>query len=197
MHVLVVNSSGRTALSVSRQLVAELVTELVAQQPASRITYRDVAAGLPFVDEVMISGLYIAPDEQTAEQRQALRLSDQLVAEVQAADVLVIGVPIYNFSIPAALKAWIDQIVRAGLTFAFLESGYAGLLHGKKVYLVVASGAVEVGSSLDFATPYLQGLLAFIGLTDVEVISAAQLSLLGEQPIGAAREAIRQVHSVA
>ncbi|MCB2377133.1 NAD(P)H-dependent oxidoreductase [Hymenobacter sp. BT635] len=197
MNVLVVNSSGRTDQSVSRKLVAELVAELVAQHPGLRIAYRDVAAGIPCVDDVMISGLYIPQEQRTAEQRQALRLSDQLVGEVQAADILVIGAPIYNFGIPAALKAWFDQIVRAGLTFAFLENGYTGLLHGKKVYLVVTSGAVEIGSSLDHATPYLRLLLGFIGLTDVEIISAAQLSLFGELPIGAAEDVIRHIHALA
>ncbi|MCB2410525.1 FMN-dependent NADH-azoreductase [Hymenobacter lucidus] len=196
MNILVLNSSGRTELSVSRKLVAELVTELLAQSAEARITYRDVAAGVPCVDDLLISGLYIPQEQRTAEQRQALAFSDELVAEVQAADVLVIGTPIYNFGIPAALKAWLDQIVRAGVTFAFAENGYEGLLTGKKAYLVVTSGAVEAGSSLDHATPYLRLILGFIGITDVEIISACQLSMLGEQPISAAMDAIHHLQTV-
>ncbi|WP_201977216.1 FMN-dependent NADH-azoreductase [Hymenobacter rubidus] len=197
MHALVVNSSGRTDLSVSRKLVVELVDELKAKHPGLTFCYRDAAAGLPFVNELMISGFYLPAELRTPEQTQSLAFSDQLVQELQAADVLIIGAPIYNFSIPASLKAWVDLIARAGLTFSFSEMGFQGLLHNKKAYLVVTSGGVEVGSPADMATPYLRLVLGFVGITDVEVISADQLNLLGEQPIGAARDAIQHIHAVA
>ena len=100
--------------------------------------------------------------------------SDALIAEVQAADVLVIGVPVYNFGVPAALKAWIDMIARARETFKYTENGPVGLLTNKKAYLVVASGGTEVGSAIDFATPYMKHVMGFIGITDVTVISAGQ-----------------------
>ncbi|WP_046246350.1 FMN-dependent NADH-azoreductase [Hymenobacter terrenus] len=196
MNALVVNSSGRTEQSVSRKLVAELVAELSTKHPGLQTTYRDVAIGLPFVNDLMIGGFYIPDEQRTAEQRQALIWSDELVQELQAADVLVIGVPIYNFSIPASLKAWVDLIARAGLTFKFSEAGPEGLLKGKKAYLVVTSGGLPVGSPADLATPYLRQVLAFVGITDVHIISADQLNLLGEQPVGTAREAIRQIHAV-
>lgn len=197
MNALVVNSSGRTALSVSRQLVAELVAELSAKHSDLHFIYRDVAAGLPCVSDPMIAGFYLPAAQRTAEQVQALALSDLLVQELKAADVLIIGAPIYNFSIPASLKLWIDLIARAGLTFSLTEEGFKGLLHDKKAYLVVTSGGVEVGSPYDLATPYLRQILGFVGITDVDIISADQLNLLGEQPIGAAREAIQHIHAVA
>lgn len=195
MNALVINSSGRTELSVSRKLTAELVAELAVKHPGLHITHRDVAIGLPFVNGLMISGFYVPDEQRTPEQRQALAFSDELVEELKAADVLVIGAPIYNFSIPASLKAWVDLIARAGLTFSYSEAGPKGLLTGKKAYLVVTSGGVEVGSPYDLATPYLRQALGFMGITDVVVISADRLNLLGEQPIGVAREAIQQIHA--
>lgn len=196
MNALVVNSSGRTEYSVSRQLVAELMTELEIKHPDLHVHYRDVAAGMPYVNDLMIAGFYTPVDARSADQTQALAFSDLLVQELKAADMLIIGAPIYNFSIPAALKAWIDLIARAGLTFSFSADGPMGLLHDKKAYLVVASGGVEVGSPYDMATPYLRQVLGFVGITDVEIISADQLNLLGEQPIGSAREAIQRIHAI-
>jgi FMN-dependent NADH-azoreductase len=196
MNALVINSSGRAEQSVSRKLVAELVAELTAKHPGLQVKHRDAAAGLPFVNDTMIAGFYLPDEQRTPEQRQALAFSDELVRELQAADVLVIGAPIYNFSIPAALKAWVDLVARAGLTFRFTEAGPEGLLQNKKTYLVIASGGVEVGSPYDLASPYMRQVLGFIGITDVHIISADRLNLLGEQPIGAAQEAIRQIHAV-
>jgi FMN-dependent NADH-azoreductase len=197
MNALVVNSSGRTEQSVSRQLVAELVARLKANHADFHVTYRDVATSLPFVNDLMIGGFYLPEAHRTAEQRQALAFSDQLVQELKSADVLIIGAPIYNFGIPAALKTWVDLIARAGLTFQYSAVGPEGLLQGKRAYLVVTSGGVAVGSPADLATPYLRQILAFVGITDVQLISADQLSLLGEQPLGAARAAIQQLNAVA
>ena len=197
MNALVIHSSGRTEQSVSRKLTAELVAALAAKNPGLHVTHRDVAAGLPFVNDLMIAGFYLPAEQRTAEHRQALAFSDELVQELQAADVLVIGAPIYNFTIPAALKAWVDLIARAGLTFRFTEAGFEGLLHGKKAYVVVTSGGVEVGSPYDLNTPYLRQVLGFMGITDVEFIDAGGLNLKGEQPITAAREAIRQLPALA
>ncbi|MBD2769055.1 NAD(P)H-dependent oxidoreductase [Hymenobacter sp. BT664] len=197
MNALVINSSGRTEQSVSRKLVAELVAELATKHPDLHTTYRDVATSLPFVNDLMIGGFYIPAEQRTPEQQQALAFSDQLVQELKAADVLIIGAPIYNFSIPASLKTWVDLIARAGLTFKFSAAGPEGLLTGKRAYLVITSGGVEVGSPYDLATPYLRQVLGFVGITDVQVISADRLNLLGEQPVSAARDAIRQIHAAA
>lgn len=197
MNALVINSSGRTDLSVSRKLTAELVAELASKHPDLQTTYRDVATSLPFVNDLMIGGFYIPVEQRTPEQAQAVAFSDQLTQELIAADVLVIGAPIYNFTVPAALKAWIDLVCRAGLTFKASPAGYEGLLHGKKAYVVVTSGGVPVGSPYDLASPYMRQVLGFIGITDVTVISAGQLNILGDQPIADAQAAIQQIHAVA
>jgi len=192
MKALIINSSGRTEQSVSRKLVAELVWHLVRTTPNLAVTYRDVATGLPFVNEETITGFFTPAQLRTPAQKEALALSDRLVAEVQAADVLVFGVPIYNFGVPASLKAYIDLICRAGLTFRFTEAGVPeGLLQGKKAYLVVASGSVEVGSLYDFATPHLRLILGFLGITDIDIIHADQLATLGDASLASARHAIQ------
>ena len=108
-------------------------------------------------------------------------------------DVIVIGAPVYNFSIPASLKAWIDMIARARLTFRYTDSGPEGLLKGKKAYVVVATGGVPVGSPVDFATPYLRHALAFVGITDVEVIAADRLNSQREESMDAARARIAEL----
>ena len=109
------------------------------------------------------------------------------MSELRDADVVVMGVPVYNFSIPAVLKAWIDMISRARLTFRYTENGPVGLLQGKKAYIVVASGGVAVGSDYDFATPYLRHALAFIGITDIEFVAAEQLNSKRDESLDAAR----------
>jgi FMN-dependent NADH-azoreductase len=145
------------------------------------------------VDESWIGANFTAEEERTAEQRGVLQESDALVAELQAADVIVIGAPIYNFGIPAALKAWVDMIARARLTFRYTANGPEGLLTGKKAYIVIASGGVAVDSAVDFATPYLRQALKFVGITDVDVIAAEQLNSRAEESIDAARVRIAEL----
>jgi FMN-dependent NADH-azoreductase len=115
------------------------------------------------------------------------------VAEAMAADVWVIATPIYNFGVPASLKAWIDQIARARLTFRYTEQGPQGLLTGKKVYILTATGGTEVGSAIDFATPWLKFVLGFLGITDIEVIAADRGVVRGDAAGKAAIERIDQV----
>ncbi|RAK65212.1 FMN-dependent NADH-azoreductase [Hymenobacter edaphi] len=193
MNALVINSSGRTEQSVSRKLVAELVAELLVLYPKLHVNYRDVARGIPLVDDQMIEGFFTPDEYRTPELRQALAVSDELVDELRAADVLIIGAPVYNLSIPACLKAWLDLVVRMGLTFTHSSAGYEGLLTTRKAYLVVTSGSVAVGTPWDFATPYLRTILGFMGIVDVEIISATQLIVLSEAPISEAREAIHHL----
>jgi len=182
--VLRVDASGRRGASVTRALTRAVVDALAARHT------RDVAPGLPVVDEGWIAANFTAPEQRSASQRARLAGSDALVAELQAADAIVIGVPIYNFGVPAALKAWVDQVARARLTFRYTDTGPVGLLTGKKAYLVVASGGVPVGSAADFATPYMRHVLGFLGIHDVEVIEAGRLNVDGS----AAAAAYDQVH---
>jgi len=190
IRVLEVSASGRLAGSASRELTSDLIAALDDRYGNVQTLRRDLADGVPFVDEAFIEANFTPEELRSDEHREALAFSDTLVAELQHADVLVIGVPVYNFSIPAALKAWIDMIARARRTFRYAENGPEGLLVGKKAYLVVATGGVPVGSAMDFATPYLRHALAFVGITDVEVIAADRLNSQAEESMDAARAQI-------
>ncbi|MEM8754038.1 MAG: NAD(P)H-dependent oxidoreductase [Pseudomonadota bacterium] len=172
--ILHVDSSGRVDGSHSRRLSSELVDRLTAGRADARVIHRDVSAGLPVVDQGWIEANFTPEGARTPDQKARLTGSDDLVAELENADVIVIGVPIYNFSVPASLKAWIDQICRAGLTFRFGPEGPVGLLDGKRAYLVVASGGTEVEGPIDFATGYLRHVLGFIGVRDVTVVNAGR-----------------------
>lgn len=172
LRVLRIDASARTEGSVSRQIADQMLDELEERMPGLTVVRRDLAPGLPLVDAAWVNANMTDPDVRTGAQRQALAKSDELVAELMAADVLVIATPIYNFGVPASLKAWIDQVARARLTFRYTEHGPVGLLTGKKAYILVATGGTEVGSAIDFATPWLRFVLGFLGITDVEVIAA-------------------------
>ncbi len=132
-------------------------------------------------DEEWVSANFTNPEERSDEQNEKLRFSDTLVAERKASDTIVIGTPINNFSVPAALKAWIDLIARAKKTFRYTEEGPVGLLEGKKAIVIVASGGTKVGSEIDCAINYLKHVLGFIGVTDVTVVAADQLMLVLKQ----------------
>lgn len=188
--ILKIDASARKAGSMTRELTDTLVTRLLDTHPSARVLTRDVSAGLPVVDEAWVGANFTDPAERSSEQKLKLALSDTLVAELKAADVLVIAAPVYNFGIPASLKAWVDLVARARETFRYTENGPEGLLKGKKAYVVVASGGVPVNSAVDFATPYLKQVLAFIGITDVTVIAADQLMMDGDAKRAAARAAI-------
>ncbi|MEO9598959.1 NAD(P)H-dependent oxidoreductase [Parasphingorhabdus sp.] len=125
-------------------------------------------------------------NERTDAQKAELALSDRLVDELIAADTLVIGTPIYNFSVPASLKAWIDMIARARKTFQYTANGPEGLLTGKKAYVLIASGGTEVGSDIDFASGYLRHILGFVGITDVTIVAADQQMMKGETALNEA-----------
>lgn len=197
LNVIEISASGRKDGSVTRQLSADLIGALESRHGSIDLTRRDLSTGVPFVDGAWIEANFTPVESRTAVHRDTLSYSDQLVAELQAADAVVIGAPVYNFSIPAALKAWIDMIARVGLTFRYTENGPEGLLQGKKAYLVVATGGVQIGSPVDFATPYLRHALAFIGITDVEVIAADKLNSSAVDSMDQAREKIAELMHVA
>jgi FMN-dependent NADH-azoreductase len=180
LRVLRIDSSARVEGSITRQLADRLVACLAERAGEVAVTRRDVAQGLPFVDADWVAANLTDPDSRSAAQRQTLAGSDALVDEARSADVWVIATPIYNFGVPASLKAWVDQIARARLTFRYTEQGPQGLLANKKVYILVATGGTEVGSAIDFATPWLKFVLGFLGITDVEVIAADRGMARGE-----------------
>ena len=162
--ILRVDSGADHAASVTRRLADVLLEHLAG--PDDRVVRRTATEGLPLVSGSGVQAAFADGD------RSALTLSDQLVAELLTADELVLVAPIYNFGIPAALKAWIDQVLRAGLTFRFEEHGPVGLVPVQRAWIVTASGSTVVGSDLDFNTPYLRTVLGFIGIPEVRVIAA-------------------------
>ncbi|POF29585.1 FMN-dependent NADH-azoreductase [Roseibium marinum] len=175
--ILQIDASARKAGSVTRELTGAIATQLLNRSPDAKVLIRDVSQGLPFLDEEWVGANFTDPAERTAAQRLKLALSDTLVAELIAADTIIVGVPVYNFSIPAALKAWVDLIARAKETFKYTQNGPVGLLEGKKAYLAVASGGTKVGSEIDFAVNYLKHMLGFVGINDVTIIAADQLMM--------------------
>ncbi|MFQ5566629.1 MAG: FMN-dependent NADH-azoreductase [Paracoccaceae bacterium] len=191
--ILRIDASMRHTGSVTRALTDRLVARLRAAAPGLQVVRRDLAAGVPQVDEAWIGANFTDPAERDAAQRAALGASDELVAELKAADTLVIGLPVYNFGVPAAFKAWIDMIARARETFRYTEAGPEGLLAGKRALVVVASGGVPVGHAADFATPYVRHVLAFIGITDVAFIPADQLMADADAAISGAEARIREL----
>lgn len=171
MHILHLEASARRDTSHSR-LVSRRLVDRLQQAYSAKVTHRDLSSGLPYVDEQMIGAYYTMPQDRTDEQQAAIALSERLVDELEAADIIVAAVPMYNFGIPASFKAWIDLVARVGRTFRYTESGPVGLLEGKTMYISVATGGTPLGSEADFISPYLRHVLAFIGITDVHFVAA-------------------------
>lgn len=190
MNILRIDGSMRHAGSISRQLTDEVIDHLMSQSPGGALRIRDLAEPLPHVTEDWINANFTDPAERNADQRQILAQSDSLVEELEAADTIVIGLPIYNFGVPAAVKAWIDLIARAKRTFKYTDAGPVGLLSGKTAHIVVASGGTSVGTEIDFATDYLKFALGFVGITDVKVIDASAHASGLDEALSRARAAI-------
>lgn len=201
MNILQINSSARRLNddqgSVSTRLANELTATLRAAHPGASLTVRDFATQpLPVLDEAGLGALFTPAGARSAEQAERVALSDQLIAELLAADVLVIGAPMINFSISAQLKNWIDAIARAGVTFKYGEAGPIGLVTGKKVYVVTSRGGIHRDQPRDQVVSYLSTVLAFLGMTDVEFIYAEGLNMGPEaaaQGIQQARAQIQQL----
>ena len=190
MNILRIDGSARISGSITRQLADDLISQLRARNPQATVTQRELSDHLPLLDEQWVDANFTDPSERSDEQRAALSLSDALVAELKAADVIVIGVPVYNFGVPAAVKAWVDLVCRARKTFRYTENGPVGMLEDRPVYLVVASGGIEIGGDMDFATGYMRHLLGFIGIRDVRLIAAGQSTASEDEALGSAREQI-------
>ena len=174
-HILRVDSSMRTEGSVSRNLADKLVERL--SDGSTQVTERDLANGIELINEHWIGSNFTDPSDRSDEQKTSLATSDQLVNELRAADTVVITAPVYNFHVPAALKAWIDMVARARETFRYTEEGPVGLLTGKKVYVVMTSGGTVLGAENDFVSGWLKYILAFMGMTDVTFIDSSGLML--------------------
>jgi len=175
-NILHINSSGRYKDSLTRNTSTQVINKLMQTLPNRELVIRDLASGLPFVNEPWINANFTEKGQRTSEQHQALEFSDKLIAELQSSEYIVIASPIYNFNVPAVLKAWIDMIARVGVTFRYTKSGPIGLLQNKKVYIVMASGGVPIESEMDLTSKYLKQVLAFIGVSDVRVIDVSKVT---------------------
>jgi FMN-dependent NADH-azoreductase len=184
MTILHVTSSTNPAASKSTLLGTEVVAKL-----GSTATTRDTST-IPAIDADWVAANFTPADQRSAQQTKAMALSDTLVDELKAADTVVISVAMYNFSIPATLKSWIDQICRAGITFKYSAAGPEGLLAGKRAILVVATGGTPVGSTMDYATHYLRHILGFVGITNVQIVAVDRLAEEADKALADARQAI-------
>jgi FMN-dependent NADH-azoreductase len=174
MTLLHIQVSPRAQDSASRNVSSYLVEKFKAKTPNAKIITRDLDANpLPHLSGTAVGAAFTPPEARTAEQKEAIKLSDTLVSELLSSDVLVISSPMWNFGMPSVLKAWIDHIVRAGVTFSFSPEGLKGLVTGKKAYIVISSGSVfseGAFASYDQFVPSIKTALGFIGLTDVEIL---------------------------
>jgi len=187
--ILYLNSSVRSTGSVSRQLSGEFIEKLKAAHPGAKVVTRDLAANpLPHLSESMVGAYFTPPEQRTDEQKQLIKTSDEVVAELLAADTVVVGAPMYNFSVSSTLKSWIDHVARAGVTFKYTETGPVGLVHGKKFVIFTSrSGVYSSGpaKAMDFQETYLRGVLGFLGITDVSFVSAEGLAM-GDEAVNTA-----------
>jgi len=193
LNILKIDASSRSKNSVSRQLSQRVVERLLEEHPGASVVSRNVTNGLSPVSEDWITANFTPVEERNDDQKNVLTQSDELVSELRQADIIVIGLPIYNFGVPASLKAWIDLIARAGETFSYSEQGPQGLLSDKRVIVTVASGGVPVGSPVDFATNFLTHILGFVGITDVAYVSATGLAIDAEGAISDAEQQIDDI----
>lgn len=180
-RILVIESSARQQGSVSRELTQQFIANWQAAHPADQVQVRDLAAKpVPHLDATLLGGWMTPSEQQNDAEKAALARSNQLTDELLAADVLVLAAPMYNFAIPSTLKAWLDHVLRAGVTFKYTETGPQGLLTGKRAFVLTARGGIYAGSALDHQEPYLRQALAFIGIHDVQFIHAEGLNLGAE-----------------
>ena len=183
MNILQINSSARSNQSHSSRIAGEIVARLRHAHPDAALLLRDLGhEPHPELGETALQALFTPAAERTTEQAERVALDDARIAEVQAADVLVLGVPMYNFGVPAQLKNWIDAIARAGVTFRYGANGAEGLLKGKKVIVALTRGGLYRNTPADTQVPYLRTVLGFLGMTDIEFIYAEG------QAMGAASE---------
>ena len=178
MNILQVNSSARREGSFSTRLADRIVARLREADPEATLKLRNLTADPhPILDEAALGALFTPATQRTDEQAARVALDDALIAEIAAADVVVLGVPMYNFGVPAQLKNWIDAISRAGVTFRYTANGPEGLLTGKKVYVALTRGGKYRNTPADSQVPYLATVLGFLGMKDVHFVYAEGLAM--------------------
>ncbi|WP_265501403.1 FMN-dependent NADH-azoreductase [Paracoccus beibuensis] len=193
MHILHLDSAITADASVSRQLTADIVARLKDGDPQATVSYRDLNEGVPAIDTTWFRAVRVGTETPTPEEEARVETSDKLLAEVQDADVLVIGLPVYNFSIPAQLKNWLDQIARAGVSFRYTAEGPEGLLKGKRAFVAYTAAGTPLGSDLDHASGYLRHMLGFLGITDVTFVPADGLAMDRAAGMARAQAALNKI----
>ena len=194
MKILQINSSARVEGANSTRLANTVTARLQAKHPGATVTVRDLAVTPhPVLDAAALGALFTPADQRTPEQAARVALDDALIAEVQAHDAIVLGVPMYNFGVPVQLKTWLDAIARAGVTFRYTANGPEGLIQGKKVYEAFARGGIYRDTPADSQTPYIQTILGFLGMTDVKYIHAEGLAMGEEAAAKAFAEAEAEI----
>ncbi len=193
-HILHVTASIRGEESISNRLGKTLVEGLAAKSGAS-VTRRDLSANdVPYVSDERFAANLTAPDERNPEQAELAAFADTLIEELQAADTIVVSSPVYNFAMPATVKAWADLVARVGTTFRYTENGPEGLLTGKKAYITMASGGTPRGADFDFMSRWLEFFLGFLGLEVVETIAADGIQGVdADEKIAAAKARVAEI----
>ncbi|MGE5115402.1 MAG: FMN-dependent NADH-azoreductase [Betaproteobacteria bacterium] len=196
-RILQINSSARREGSESTRLAGRIVARLRADHPGATLVVRDLArTPHPVLDEAALAALFTPESERSAEQAARVALDDALIAEIMAADAVVLGVPMYNFGVPAQLKNWIDAISRVKVTFRYTDKGPEGLLKGKKVFVALTRGGRYRGTPADTQVPYLKTVLGFLGMTDVQFVYAEGLAMGPEAEQAAIVSARAQIEEV-
>ncbi len=179
INLLQINASINNSSGQSSQLANQFVAAFKARHPDATIVVRDVASAdpVPHLNAERFGAFITKPEERNVEQNAVVAYSDALIGELRQADVIVIGLPMYNFGVPSQLKAYFDHIARAGVSFKYTEKGPVGLLTGKKAYVFAARGGLYAGTPMDTQTSYVRDFLRFIGIVDVEFVYAEGLNI--------------------
>jgi len=192
--ILRIESSIKGENSVSRRLTDRVMARVLAANPGATVVTRDLSGGIPQIDGSWIGAVFTPAEARSADQARIAAYSDALLAEVRAADLLVIALPVYNFGVPAQLKSWIDHLARKGETFQYTDAGPEGLLKGKRAIVAMSSDGTKIGSAIDFASGYVRHMLGFFGITEVEFVAADAIVY---DPEGTLKKAEAQVDALA
>jgi FMN-dependent NADH-azoreductase len=197
--LLQVNASINNSKGQSSQLADQFVAAFRERNPRANIVVRDVAAAVPVphLNAERFGAFITKPEERDSAQRAVVDYSDTLIQELQQADVIVFGLPMYNFGVPSQLKAYFDHIARAGVTFKYTDKGPVGLLTGKKVYVFAARGGLYAGTPLDTQSSYVRDFLRFLGMTDVEFVYAEGLAISAQSKQAGLAKAVAEIARLA
>lgn len=190
LNILRIDASASVSTSNSKKLGDRLIEQIGRQFASTKVQQRDLNYDLSFINEAWVSANFTQVDQRSDEQKQRLAFSDELIEELRQADHIVLTTPMYNFGIPASLKAWVDLICRAGVTFQYSADGPVGLLKGKSVDIVITTGGVPLQSPVDFVSDYLKQVFRFIGIEQINIIAADQMNVDAETSFNRALDQI-------